>query len=224
MPSIDEILNNLGVEDSEQEKIASSEADTSFSESEVETQARELGLIDQNEEENIKVASTKTDGGNMDLQSFYDMHFGGDTEKVAGDYTVGSASNEEGSFTKEAAAEMEHAGEVAGVYFQSGLNERLLKFAMDGVADSAATQKAVAGGGVIPGAEVKPADQGLPKGNRGDADKKMDLTPEYYDLQSQAVAKAALVKAIAAGEPGALSHKTISVDSGLEMPASQKDA
>jgi hypothetical protein len=227
MPSIDEILNNLGVDEDGAEKVASS---NSVSENEVEKQARQLGLIDENDE-NEKIASVQNEGeSNMNLQDFYSMHFGGEEKTASAEYDY-YEGYDEGNFEKEATA-LEQTGEYAGAVFNNVLSERLLTFsltkqAMDGAPDSAATQAAQSGAGVIPSAAVK--NPQLDVNRREDADKGMDTTPQHYDLMDAAVAKAKLKKALEEGKPGSMSHQVMSVDAregSEDMPVggSQKDA
>ena len=222
MPSIDEILNNLGVDEGT-EKVASA---NSVSESEVEKQARELGLIEENE----KTATVQNEGeSNMNLQDFYSMHFGGEEKTASAEYYH---EEYEGDFEKEAAASLEATGEYAGAVFSNNLSERLLSFslmktAMDGAPDSAATQEIQSGAGVIPSAKVN--NPQLDVNRREDADKGMDTTPQHYDLLDMAVEKAKLKKMLQEGKPGAMSHQVMSVNAregseDLPVGGSQKDA
>lgn len=214
MPSIDEILNNLGVDD-EVTKVASSEV--GVSEEEVEKQAEELGLIGKT----VKTASKQTGGEpNMNLQEFYDMHFGNRTKVAAA-----QPKEVQSTITKEASA-LEALGEKAGEAFSNALYGRLVEFtvktAMDAAPDSEATKDIQSGAGVIPGATVANPQLEV---NRGESDDEgMDTTPQHYDLLSKAIAKKQLEAALESGEPGQLSHQVFSVDMGLEMPKSQQDA
>ncbi len=213
MPSIDEILNNLGVDD-EVTKVASSEV--GVSEEEVEKQAAELGLIGKT----VKTASKQNGGDpNMNLQDFYDIHFGNRTKVAAAQQPV------QKTFTKEASA-LEALGEKAGEAFSNALYGRLVEFtvktAMDAAPDSEATKDIQSGAGVIPSATVANPQLEV---NRGESDDEgIDTTPEHYDLLSKAIAKKQLEAALESGEPGELSHQVFSVDMGLEMPKSQQDA
>lgn len=223
MPSIDDILNNLDLED---ETTKEASASTGISEDEIEKQAKELGLLDEQD----KTASQQTGGDpDMNLQDFYSMHFGGEV-KTASDNTDAQFSSEEG-ISKEAAAQLENTGELAGVSFAEGLDDRLLAFtiktAMDAQPDSAATKDIQSGAGVIPGATVANPQLEVNKGE--DDDKAMDLTPEYASLLSQAKEKAKIKAAIASGEPKELSHQVVQVNAregndDLPVGGSQKDA
>lgn len=230
MTSINDILNNLGVEDAAagQEKIASS-ASNSVSEAEVKAQAEKLGLIDGDGQ--TKVASQTRGDENMDLQDFYDMHFGAPTEKVASSQKsapAAKAGNDEG-LSKEASAALEKAGSIAGAAFSNALENRLMDFVIktamdDNQPDSKATQDAQAGAGVVPSGNVVNDGVALPVNRPSDADQAIDTSPEYYDLLDAAIEKKKLEAAIAEGKAGDLSHKTVSVASGLETPSSQADA
>lgn len=208
MATIDELLENLGVNDSGHEKTAGSNSGY-----DVEKAARELGLIDDDREPTTKIASQLNGGQHMQLHELYEMEFEGN-EKIA-------SQNFDYGMNKEA-AELVSAGEAAGRVFARGLNERLMKVAMDMVMDSEATQERQEGPGVIPSGNV--ANPQLEVNRPDDADEAMNLDPQYYDLLDQAVQKKVLEKAIADGQPGNLSHKVVQVDTGLEMPKSQKDA
>ena len=67
MPSIDDLLNGLGVNNSEQ---AEKKASANTSESDIERQAKELGLLG-GEDQTTKEASISNDGGNMNLEDLY---------------------------------------------------------------------------------------------------------------------------------------------------------
>lgn len=221
MPSIQELLENLGVDDSTQEKNASA-GSTSFSEREIEKAAEDLGLISKEDETTTKVASQNNGGTNMKLQDLYEAYFGEESEKTASaEYGVNS------HMEKDAAAELEAAGEQAGRAFSENLTGRLMKFAMEQAMESAATEARDGSSATeVPGnvarspqlAQNKPADakEGLP----------MDLTPQHYDLLGKAVAKKVLEAKLEKGEPEELSHEVFQVDSGLSAvnTKSQKDA
>jgi hypothetical protein len=95
---------------------------------------------------------------------------------------------------------------------------------MDSVPDSAATQENQSGAGIVPGASK--GNPQLPVNRPADADKAMDTTPDQYDLKgmSGAVAKAKIEAALESGNMAGLSHQSFNVDTGLEMPSTQKTA
>jgi len=217
MPSIDELLNNLGGDNSEQaEKTASA------SETDIERQARELGLLE-GETHQTKEASISNDGGNMNLEDLYNEAFGSQ-EKVAS----AGFEYEEMTMEKEAAK-----GELAGTCFQEGLQVRLLeqtiKIAADmAQPDSEATKDIQNGAGVIPGASTANPQLMVQKNRHGESDDTaMDTDPEYYDLEGMdgAVAKAQIEKAIEDGAySGNLSHKTVQTKSEMPEGGTQKSA
>lgn len=223
MPSIDDILNGLGVESSDQaEKTAS---DKSQTESEIEKQAKKLGLI--GEETNEKTASISNDGGKMNLEDLYNEAF--NSEEVTKVAHAGLDYDNEDEQVKVA------QGEIAGEEFSEGLNARLLahtvKLAADmDQPDSEATKDIQSGGGVIPGAKTKNPQLPVQKNRHGEADDTaIDTAPDYYDLEGMdgAVAKAKLESALDRGNVSDVSHKTVNVDQDeSEMPegGSQKTA
>lgn len=221
MPSIEDILKNLGVEEEEQTKVASS---LSQEDDEIERQAIQLGLVGN---DITKTASQQNRGeSNMDLNEFYNMHFG--QTKVASAATTVQTQDED--FSKEAS--LENMGELAGVSFAQGLNERLLQFtiktAMEAAPDSEATKAIQSGAGVIPGATVANPQLDVNKNRDGQMDDKglsvMTGNTSPYTLEDKAVEKARILAAIASAQPGDLSHKTVSTNSGLQVGGSQKDA
>jgi hypothetical protein len=216
MATINDLLAQLGVEDTTPVKTASVRSQ-SASENEIEKAAEELGLISNTEENSAtKIASKMNGGSRMNLQDLYNDYFGNEVEKTASAYSVGE-------FSKEAQAEhLEKLGSSAGLSFNSGLTDRLWKVAMDMVQDSEATQERNQTQGVIPGATV--AQPQLEVNRPADATKAMDTTPQYTDLLDKAVAKKAIERALEEGTPGDLSHGVYQVDTGLEMPTDQKDA
>ena len=222
MPSINDILNNLGVEE---EKTASKNP----SESEIEKQAKALGLVDGADKEgNTKVASAQPNGGTMlSLEELYNAHFPGEeAEKVAS--AKGETPTE--SLTKEAALEV--AGEQAGLAFADGLQERLLDFTVKLAAegdvnqDSEATKEIQSGPGVIPGAKTDNPMLPVNKNREQADDKPIDTSPDYYSLQGMdgALAKARLESMLSSNNVEAVTNTNKNVDTGLETPASQKDA
>lgn len=223
MPSIDDILNGLGVESSDQaEKTAS---DKSQTESEIEKQAKKLGLI--GEETNEKTASISNDGGKMNLEDLYNEAFNSDE--------VTKVAHAEGNYGYDDELVKEAQGEIAGEEFSEGLNARLLahtvKLAADmAQPDSEATKDIQSGGGVIPGAKTKNPQLPVQKNRHGEADDTaIDTTPDHYDLEGMdgAVAKAKLESALDKGNVSDISHKTVNVDQDeSEMPegGSQKTA
>jgi len=220
MPTIDEILKSIGVEDTE--KTASA-----YNDQDLEQKAKEMGLIDDNQQE--KVAS----GGNMNLHDFYEIHFGEGAEKVASAEVhpeTEQAYYEEGSDLEKTAAAEEALGEYARHHFDQGLSGRLMSYAIklaeDGALDpdSKATQSAQAGTGLIPSGNVVDNSVHVEANVQHEADKAIDTSPELYSLEGAAVEKARIVKAIAAGEPGDLNNTTNTVKGNMEMPTSQADA
>ena len=208
MATIDELLASLGVEDSRMAKQASVGSNSQTFD-EIEKAIQELGLISDSGRESTTKTASQRNGGHMDLHDLYNVQFGSEQVKTA-------------SFEKDAAAELEAAGEAAGRVFARGLENRLYKFAAEMVADSAATQDIQSGAGIIPSAAV--ANPQIPVNRPEDADEAMDTTPEYYDLLSKAVEKKVLESALAEGEAGDLSHQVVQVDSGMETPTSQMNA
>lgn len=218
MPSINDILNGLGVEDSVQEKTAG-QID-SQSKSYIESEAERLGLLNDEDGSNTtKTASNNNGGMKMNLNDLYNESFG-EVAKVA--------SQEENAAEPEMAKEasLEQAGEQAGEVFAQELNNRLMDFSVKvamemGAPDSEATKAIQAGKGIL-GASANPQ---LPV-NKAGGSEKMDTTPVFVDLKNMAgpEAKAKIEAALASGNIGDLSHKDHQVDTGLEMPTSQKTA
>lgn len=216
MPSIDEILNDLGVGE-ETEKIAS----TSISEDEIFNEAKKLGLI-----ESEKTASAiNTEGeSNMDLQGFYNDMFEEGQEKVAASNVEYQEDGQEYEYMDKTAA-AEH-GELTGVFFNEKMDNLLDEVVMlktaEEIADSAATQDAQRGPGAVAAGNVVDGGVMLPVNRPADAAQKIDTTPQHYDLLDAAVAKAKIEKAIENAEiPAELDHRTVQTASGLEMPAKQ---
>lgn len=152
----------------------------------------------------------------MDLQDFYNEYFeveGTQTEKTA---------------AAEIAEENESFGELTGHFFNekvaSVLEEVvLLKLAEEANGDSAASQDAQKGPGLIPSGNVVDNDVNLPKNVAQNAAAPINTDPQYYDLLDAAVAKKKVEKAIEKAEiPAELDHRTVQVDTGLEMPNKQK--
>lgn len=219
MPSINDILNGLGVDDSVQEKTAG-QID-SQTQTDIEAEAARLGLIDGNELNTTKTASNNNGGTKMDLNDLYNQHFGEEATKIAS----APQTKKEDVLTKEASLEL--AGEQAGEIFAQELDNRLtdyaIKIAMDTQPDSTATKANQSGSGVI-GASADPA---LPVNRPADADKGMQVATKNtspYDLSKMdpAKAKASLEALI---ENGTMNGSmTAQTQSGMETPTSQKTA
>jgi len=147
MPSIDDILNNLSLEEDTTKEAS---ATPSLRDNEIEKEAQKLGLIG-----NTKTASQHNEGelNMINLQDYYSMHYEGE-EKVAS-AEESFVQTEEG-ISKEAAAQLEITGEISGQSFYNGLQERMLEFsiktAMDAQPESKATKAIQQGAGVIPDA------------------------------------------------------------------------
>ncbi len=218
MPSIQELLENLGVDDSTQEKTAS--ADTaSFSDTEIEKAAADLGLISNADETITKEASNQNGGTNMNLQDLYESYFGEEAEK-----TASAEFESNGDLEKTAAEELEAVGEQAGRVFSTNVDDRLFKFAMEQAMESAATEARDGSSETeVPGNSA--ASPQLPQNKPADAKAglKMDLTPQYADMLDKAVKKETILKALASNDTDAVEGVS-NVDVGLETPASQKDA
>lgn len=219
MPSIDELLNNLGTDVSDQaEKTASDNT----AESDVESQAKELGLIG-DEVVQTKTASISNDGGsNMDLNDYYNNIFSEEVEKTASAHEV----EQEQEMSKEA------QGEMAGAAFAEELETRLLahsvKLAADMAApDSEATKDIQSGAGVIPGAQTANPQLPVQKNRHGESDDTaIDTSPQHYDLKGMdgAVAKAKLEAALDKGNLSEVSYQTVNVESEMQEGGSQKEA
>ena len=221
MPSIQELLENLGVDDATQEKTASA-GSTSCSDKEIERAAKDLGLISGTEKvATTKVASQDNGGEHMNLQDLYSAYFGEGEEKTASDNNV--------QLEKTAAEELESAGEQAGQVFSDQLADRLFKFAMEQAMESGATEaRDGSSASAVPGAI--PASPQLAQNKPGDAKqgKPMDTTPSADilangPLMDKAIAKATILKALASNNTDGVEGVS-QVDVGLETPASQKDA
>jgi hypothetical protein len=220
MPSIDDLLNNLGADVSDQsEKTAS---DNSH-QSEVAKQAQELGLIGDKAVQNEKTASISNDGGTkMNLNDYYNDLFTEDVEKTAS----AEFETEDYEMAKEA------QGELAGLSFSEELESRLIahsiKLASDmAQPDSEATKDIQSGAGVIPGAQTANPQLPVQKNRHGESDDTgIDTSPEYYDLEGMdgAVAKAKLEAALDKGNVSDMSHKTVNVESEMPEGGSQKEA
>lgn len=214
MASIDDILNDLGsVESSQVEKTASQ---INSSMSDIERQAAELGLIDGTKSKE-KTASINHNGGKMNLEDLYRDTFSEEAEKVA------SVQTNDDEMSKEA------MGSLSGTAYNEIMDAKALELTikvameMDSVPDSAATQDAQSGAGVIPGAVVANPQLPVAKNRGGNKDDEaMDTTPVYSTLEDVAVAKAKVVSSLE--HPGTLSHQTVDVDSGLQEGGSQKTA
>lgn len=217
MPSIQDLLENLGVEDSAQEKTASAEAN--FSDQEIEKAAAELGLISKNETETTEKVASQNTGENMNLTDLYDAYFGEESEKTA---SANVATEQE--LEKTAAEILETAGENAGVAFSNSLENRLFKFAMNQEMESAATEARDGSSQVaVPGNVAASPQLEQNKPAEAKAGLKMDLTPVHADMKDAAKAKAAILKALATNDTDGVEGVS-SVDVGLETPNSQKDA
>jgi hypothetical protein len=209
MTSINDLLKSLGVEDGTSEKTAGVQSKQTGCE--VEKAAQELGLISRNSESTTeKVASQNNGGRTMNLQDLYNVHF--ESEKTA------SAEFYSDDVEKTAAAELESAGEQAGLSFSQSLNERLFKFAF---AKQAGAGEASATIARSQSAHVGDAElETNYEGNNGAA---MDTDPEYYDLLDKAVAKKSIEAALAKNETTGV-EGIHSVDTGLSKIKSQAQA
>jgi hypothetical protein len=205
MPTIDDILNKIGVTDNSSPDI------------EMEKQAAALGLINQED------YSQK--GENMNLQDFYDNHFQDGLEKNA---SYEDSVPQNNGMTKEAGYQVK-LGSLARDTFDSMLLDRLIRYnqiklamSEEGSPESAASQAAGAGPGVIPGSVGDPR---LATNRPSDAAAPMDLTPVQYNLgpvMDAAVEKARLEQALAEGNTDAEDVRgTSNSASGMAMPAAQ---
>lgn len=165
-----------------------------------------------------KTASHGIGGQDMNygLHTLYNDIFSDESEKVA------SAAPDTQELEKQAAAEETRMGEISGLVYNHLMEQFREKLGMDQVADSAAIQERNQTEGVIPGADV--AQPQLEVNRPMDASKPIDTTPQITDLLDSAVKKEMILRKLEEGKPGELSHKTMSVDMGLENPTDQKDA
>lgn len=221
MATINDILKSLEGQDT-QVKTASSK---NASQTEVEKQAQALGLI--KNESQTKTASLN--GGRMNLKDLYDAEMDSMAKTAAEAETSESEeeeSEEEGEKTSSLAM-----GELAGVAFNQALNVKLasfiVKLAEDALPDAEVSQEIQSGEGVIPSAEVGNPQLPVEKNRQGQADAEpIDTTPVHFDLNSMqgAVAQVELEDMLGIGNVDAVANKTVSVDTGLEMPETQKTA
>lgn len=224
MPSIHELLENLGVDDATLEKNASAES-PSCSDREIEKAAEAIGLISPDDTTTTKEASQQNGGNNMNLTDLYDAYFGEGEEKVA------SANFEmhDEYMEKDAAAELEFAGEQAGVVFSANLSDRLYKFAMDQAMESAATEDGDGSSATaVPGNTARSPQLAQNKPASAKAGLRMDLTPDADimangPLLDKAIAKATILKALASNDTDEVEGVS-QVDLGLETPKSQRNA
>jgi len=211
MPSIKDLLENLSIDDSHQEKTASNNSDK-----ELEQAVKDFGLgldLNSDKEPTTKTASKNNGGDHMNLQELYQAHFSDDeTVKVA-------------SIQKTAAEELESAGERARMTFESNLDDRLTKFAMNQEMESAATEANDGSSAVaVPGNTAKSPQLPQDKDEEAKSGKPLDTTnPQYYDMLDKAVAKAKIIKALETNDTDEVEGVS-QVDVGLARPASQKDA
>jgi len=208
MPSIQDLLNNLGVDDL-QEKTASADL-----------YSQDIDLDLGSNEGTTKEASSNN-GGNMNLHDLYEAHFGEDViEKTA------SYDQDDEELAKEAAHNM---GAMAGLSFQDALSSRMAKFAMDQEMESAATEMRDGSSAVaVPGARAASPQLPQNKPKSAKEGRPMDTTPSADimnngPLLDKAIQKAVILKALAENDTDRIEGIS-QVDTGLEMPNSQKDA
>lgn len=219
MPTIKELLENLGVEDSTLAKTASA-ASSSYSDKEIEKAVKELGLVSTGKDSTIKVASQPNGGKHMELHDLYESYFGGNEK---------TASVKKTQMQKNAGADLEKAGEKAGAAFSQGLNDRLFKFAMDQEMESAASEaRDGSSETAVPG--VSAASPQLPQNKPEDAAAgyPMDTTPSEDimnngPLLDKAIEKATILAALESNDTDDVEGVSM-VDLGLEMPSSQAEA
>ena len=208
--SIKEILKDLGVEDANLEKNATISNERDLEEKS--NKENEISIATETE----KTAATinKEGDSKMDLQDFYNEYFEADLDDTYTEKTAAAVENHE-------------LGELAGQFFNekvaSVLEEVVMqKLAEEGNGDSAASIDAQKGPGLIPSGNVVDNDVNLPKNVAPNAAAPINTDPQYYDLLDAAVAKKKVEKAIENAEiPAELDHRTVQVDTGLEMPAKQ---
>ena len=208
MSSISDILQDLGVVEVEKTATISNEKDLE----EKGNKENENSIVAGTE----KTATTinKEGDSKMDLQDFYNEYFEADLDDTYTEKTAAAVENHE-------------LGELAGQFFNekvaSVLEEVVMqKLAEEGNGDSAASIDAQKGPGLIPSGNVVDNDVNLPKNVAPNAAAPINTDPQYYDLLDAAVAKKKVEKAIENAEiPAELDHRTVQVDTGLEMPAKQ---
>ena len=219
MTTINELLNQIGVTNESTEEKTANDSSVPFSEKDMNNVEEELGFKNEKKEFFSTKTASQGNGGqdmNYGLHTLYNEYFSDESEKTASDQT------ENTEFEKEAAATEEAIGEFSRFVFDSLMDQHLEKIALDQVMDSEATQARNQTTGVIPGAAV--AQPQLEVNRPADATKAIDTTPKTTDLLDAAVKKEMILRKLEEGKPGELSHKTMSVDMGLETPTDQKDA
>jgi hypothetical protein len=220
MTTLNELLAQINAPDKETTKTASVSQKTT--EKDLNTIGDELGFKSKTDNYvSTKTASQGIGGQSMNygLHTLYNDYFSDENgyEKVAseGENTV--------AMEKEAAATEGQIGETAGLVYNYLMQQHIEKLAMEeAVADSGATQERNQTEGVISGAQV--AQPQLEVNRPLDASTPIDTTPQTTDLMDAAVAKEMILRKLEEGTPGDLSHKTMSVDMGLEMPTDQRNA
>lgn len=156
-----------------------------------------------------KTASAAAPAGVEKKASLSDLY----NERFASAPAAAPATTEKtAEMSKEAEnAYMEKVGEIAGAAFTNELTFALMKVAADSESPEAAATGDKAGNPQL--AVNRPAD----------ADKKLDTTPEHYDIKSLAMSKAELERKLE--DPAKLEAPVLrQVDTGMETPTSQKQA
>lgn len=144
------------------------------------------------------------------LQEVYSQTFGAAPSEG---FVGGGDVEKQAAIQKEAeAAHMEKVGEIAGEAFAQELTLSLMKVAAaDSPSPDAAASKDTAG------------NPKLPVNRPADADKKIDLTPDQYDIASLAMSKAEIERKLE--DPAKIEGPVLrNVDTGLATPTSQKTA
>jgi hypothetical protein len=218
--TINELLNQIGVTNDSTEEKTASNSSAPFSEKDMNNVEEELGF--KNEKKDFfstKTASQENGGQKMssELHTFYNEYFSDDTEKNA------SEEGYEEGFDKESAAREHQRGldahEAYTYLMEDWLNKQA---AVEAVLDSEATQVRNKAPSSLTG--IPTAQPLLEVDHPVDASKAIDTTPVFTDLEDAAVKKEIIMRKLEEGKPGDISHKTMSVDMGLETPTDQKDA